>query len=122
MGREIPVIELTPIEINIKNNDYTRVVSIVYDTDFNGPLHRVKVLSYMDSGTTSYDVEVFDKTNETSLITANFTNTGDINESDLGLISSPPEGKVIIEINLKRTGIGYAHINQIVLYTRKEST
>ena len=123
VGREIETFVLTPTVFQIKNSNYNRVSSVVYNSDINGTLSRVKVMSYMDSGLTSYNVEVYDRTNNVSLVNATFTNTGDISEQNVGLIATPPDGKVTIEINVKCTGASnkYANISQIIFYTRKEN-
>jgi len=124
VGEEYAVVTIVPTEVKIKNGSYERVASIIYDPTNRGLLHRVKIMSYMDSGTTSYDVEIYDRTNNTSLIEANFTNIEDFDEQNLGIIQSPPEEKFYMEVNIKRTGTGkkYAHISQIILYTRKETS
>ena len=119
VGEERIVIEISPNLDRVRSNYYNRVVSVIYDSEKFGPLHQVKVMSYMEYGLTSYDVEVYDKTNETSLIETNFNNTEDVTENNLGIISNPPEGRVILEINLKKVGSlsKYAYIQNIIFYS-----
>ena len=122
VGEEVLVERITPIVDRVNNGNYTRVAIIHYDSNVSGPLRRVKVMSNMDNGTTSYDVEVYDHTNQVSLCSQTFTNTEDFGFSDLAVLSSPPEGIINLEINVKRNGGGskkYAYIAEIVLYAQK---
>ena len=122
VGEENVVLNMSPIIIETESSNYERVCCVTYDSNMLGKLYRVKVMSYMDKNVDDYEVEVYDQTNEISLCSAQFTNTGDYQEKDVGLITSPPEGKIHININMRRNGKNkkYAHISGITFYTRKE--
>ena len=123
VGQEVPVIGVIPKTTQISSTNYERIASISYDSEHWGELCRVKVMSSMDRGATSYDVEVYNRDDHTSVIESNFTNTGDVASSDLGHITTPPSGKVNLEINAKRNGgkgDKKVSIEYITLYTRKE--
>jgi hypothetical protein len=112
---------MTPHTQNIRGNNYTEVATCQFDPDdYDGTLRRVKLLSYIDSGATSYDVEVIDRDNNVQLIENNFTNTSEeVQEQTMGVISSPPSSKTILEVNVKKTGgtsNKYARISEIVFY------
>ena len=123
VGEEKGTVELTPTTYRIRSKNYQRVTSMVYDSETKGPLHRATVLSFMDSNLTSYSVEIYDKTNEVSLVETTFSNTGDFSENFIDIIPNPPEGKVVLEINMKVNGVKnkYAYISQIVLYSSRKT-
>ena len=123
VGSEVETVVLTPITLKTKGSGYTKMASVVYDSATRGHLHRVKVVSNMEIGLTSYNVEVYDRTNNVSLINAEFTNISD-GEQNVGLLSSPPDGKVTIEINAKCNGWAakYANISQVIFCTRQETS
>lgn len=125
VGIEAPVLRIVPNLQKSNSTNYARVAAITYDPTILGTLSRVKILSSMDNGMTSYDVEVYNRTTFTSVITANFTNAGDLADNDIGLITTPPETKTIFEINVKRNGGNkkkYINVEQIVFYGRFESS
>nr|QBK85692.1 MAG: hypothetical protein LCMAC101_02870 [Marseillevirus LCMAC101] len=112
---------IVPHTNKIRGNNYTKVADCSFDlNDYSGELRRVKVLSYLDSGATSYDIEVFDRDNNVQLVETNFTNTsGEVQEQATGVISSPPSSKTVLEVNVKKTGGNgshYARISEIVFY------
>ncbi len=121
VGREIPLIRIFPHTQIVRGVNYTEVATCHFDPDdYNGTLRRVKVLSYLDSGATSYDVEVYDRDNNVQLVESNFTNTsGEVQEQSTGVISSPPTSKTVLEINVKKTGGNnnrYARVGEIIFY------
>ncbi len=121
LGRENPLIRISPHTRAVRGNNYTEVATCQFDPDeYEGTLRRVKVLSYLDSGATSYDVEVYDRDNNIQLVESNFTNTSEeVQEQSTGIISSPPSSKTILEINVKKTGGNdnkYARVTEIIFY------
>lgn len=63
----------------------------------------VKSVSWMDSGVTSYDIEIFDKTNHEILLSTNLTNTTE-SIQNLGVLSNLPTSSSQIEISVKKNG------------------
>ncbi len=102
----IPKILLTetilPKKDTYSNTSYTRAASYIYNPTIN-TLYCVKVLSYMDTGITSYDLQLFDKTHGNIIVTKNSTNT-DEELVDVGTLTNMPTVESILELNVKRTG------------------
>ena len=124
IGKEIPVMTITPRNETISSSNFKRMVSIIYDADCSGPLHRVKLLGAMDNQNTSYEIEIYDRDTHTSLLSTSFSNTGDVQLVDMGLLPTPIEsGMVNIEINGKKSGGNrrkVSRVEQIIFYSRKE--
>ena len=123
VGKEIPVITLVPNITMIQNDSFERVASIIYDTTYWGDLSHIEVLSSMDKGITSYDVEIYDRKTHSTIAEINLSNIGDVQPFYLGEIYSPPQGKLILEIYVKKNGgkkNQYVHIENIVVYTKRE--
>lgn len=125
VGKEVQAFEITPYRTKMNVKEFGRAASAMFDPEIHGELRRVKILSRMEEGMTSYEVEVFDRTNHTSLVTNTFTNDVDMELKDIGLISTPPLGKVNLEINVKRNGGSSSHktrIGQIVFYVGSQNS
>ena len=121
VGEEKPLIRILPHTTKVRGSNYTEVATCHFDPDeYSGELRRVKVLSYLDNGATSYDIEVFDRDNNIQLVENNFTNISEeVQQQTTGLISSPPSSKTVLEINIKKTGGNnskYARISEIIFY------
>lgn len=81
-------------------------------------LEYIKVVSYMDSSATSYDVRIRDIVNNLDIASANFTNTSE-QINDLGAISNIPATETILEVDIRRnggTGKSYAYLSSIDFY------
>ena len=99
------------------NTSYTRLATVLFDGS-NHVLRRVKALSYCDSGVTSYDIQIYDATNTTELISNNFTNSS-FQINDLGIVSSSPTTEIVLEVYAKKTGGNtskYTYIDEIIFY------
>jgi hypothetical protein len=122
IGWEKEAFRLTPTITTSKSSKLLRIERIHYSTLQHGNLRRVKFIGNKEGNVSSYDVEVYDVTNQTSLVSGNFTNTGIDDINDVGTISSSPSGDVILEINAKQTGgtgnSGF-YIDQIIVYGEK---
>ena len=103
IAREKEAFRITPTILDSDSTELLRMARIHYSTSLHGTLRRIKFIGNKEGNISSYDVEVYDVTNQVSLISANFTNTGIDDLNDLGVISSPPSGDVILEINAKQT-------------------
>ncbi len=113
---------ITPTILESDSTEFLRMVRIHYSDSHHGTLRRIKFIGNKTGNISSYDVEVYDVTNQVSLISTNFTNTGVDDLNDLGAISSPPSGDVILEINAKQTdgtGTSNLYIDQIIVYGEK---
>jgi hypothetical protein len=120
--KEVPVISLIPLLKKVNNVNYTRIASIIYDSNVYGILRRVRILTSADAGITSYDVEVYSKNTYTSLVTGNFSSSEDLAIHYIGPIENFPEGIVNLEINVKKNGgtcIEYVNISEISLLSSR---
>ena len=121
IGEEKIIFNLSTQTTKTDSSNYERVLSTVYDSNIHGPLSNVKIMAYMSNNVNNYSVEIYDQTNDVSLCSGKFTNTGDYETKNLDLISSPPEGKVILNVNIKRDASGknkYAYISGVIFCTR----
>lgn len=91
-------------------------------TSFNFPgknlwphITNIKIISLMESGGTSYDVRVFDITNNNYICSINLSNT-DESICDLGALSNIPTGEAIFELHAKINNTSVAHIKNISIY------
>lgn len=89
----------------IKTTSYSRSIRFTYPgSDRIGLIDYVSVLTSKDSNMTSYDIRLYDKTNNNVMAeVTGLTNTSD-DANDLGTISNIPAGKAILEIHAKRVG------------------
>ena len=109
VANHVPVyIPSTDKKLNIRcNNDskkssYTRVgISIFLGSTYA----TAKCISYMDSGATSYDIQIYDKDNHQVLLTKNLTNTEE-SVQDLGVLTNLSTSPSQIEVLVKRNGSG----------------
>jgi len=120
VGRERALLRIAPHTRTVRGVNFTEIAVFSFDPDdHEGTLRRVKVLSYLDDGATSYDVELFDRNNNTQLIESNFTNmSGEHLEQYTGVLSTPPTSKTVLEVNVKKTGGNnnkYVRISEIIL-------
>ena len=121
VGKEKPLIRIFPHTTKVRGSNYTEVAACNFNPgDYEGELRRVKVLSYLDIGATSYDIEVFDRNNNVQLIENNFANmSNEVEEKFTDPISSPPSSNTVLGINIKKTGgsnKNYVHISEIIFY------
>jgi hypothetical protein len=107
--------------ISIPDNqiDLTTYVTIA---TFNFPgtnkwkdVTHIKVISVMEEGGTSYDVRVFDVTNNLEIASANWNNT-DEDICDFGTLNNLPTGESILELHAKVNGSSVAHIKNMNIY------
>lgn len=125
IGREAPLLRLVPHTRKVRGSNYTQIAIISFNpNDYDGTLRRIQALSYMDTGTTSYDIELFDLDNNTQLITNNFTNE-EVEKNASNVILFPPTSPTTLEINVKKTGGNnrkYARVEEIIFYFGVDTT
>lgn len=63
----------------------------------------IKIYSYMDPNTTSYDIKIVDITNNHVIASNNFNNIVPI-LNDIGTISNIPNGKAVFDVLIKKNG------------------
>lgn len=85
---------------NSINSSFTRTGTEI----FKGSTYAIaKSISYMDSGATSYDIRILDKTNKTILLSTNLTNTEE-SIQDLGVLSNLSTSTSQIEVSIRKNG------------------
>lgn len=92
-----------PDIISILDLSYVTVIQFAYIPAEYGNITGVKIASYMNPGATSYDVRVYDQTNDEVLAEDNFTNTT-IALHDMGTLSNVPSNDSLINIQINRNG------------------
>lgn len=90
----------TPKTNNTKFSSYQRLGTYNLENIKSGS---AKCVSWMDDSATSYDVQIFDKTNKQILLTANLTNTSE-GVQDLGSLTNLPSTPTQIEISVRKNG------------------
>ena len=65
---------IVPKKDMIKKEVYSKVVTYIYNPSLINNLTNIRSISYMENKGTSYDVRVYDKTHNTVIAEANFTN------------------------------------------------
>ena len=88
-----------------QTSSYSRVIRFNYPgSDNAGLIDYVEVISSMDSNVTSYNIRLYDKTNDMVMAElTGLTNTADV-ANDLGTITNIPTSKAILEIHVKKNG------------------
>jgi hypothetical protein len=89
----------------IKTTSYSKTIRFNYPgSDNSGAIDYVEVISNMDAGVTSYNIRLYDKTNDKIMAElTNLTNTADM-VHDFGTISHIPANNAILEIHIKKNG------------------
>ncbi len=100
LREEEPIFNIVPFSTSTNNTDNTLLSTFVCKCD--GNMRRVKVRSYITETGGLYTLTFYDKTNRVKLATGQFSNTDDNNLVDLGVISTPPEGTVTLELHVKK--------------------
>jgi len=83
----------------IKSKEYIVAINISISENIN-TISNISVLSYMDNKADSYDVRVYDITNDNIIAEKNFTNTS-MEINDLGTLSNLPTNDAIFEVQVK---------------------
>jgi len=85
---------------SITSSQYVRI-HIFYHIS-NATLRRVSVSSFMQGSTIqSYDIQIYNKTQDQIILTKNLTNTGDYTVTDVGMVSQTPDFGDEVEFNAK---------------------
>jgi hypothetical protein len=115
---EKEVLRISGLSSSIKNTSLKRVIQFQYNTDVLGPIRRIKAIAYVDGSSTSFDIQLYDITNVTSLLDTTSSVVVEDSIVDIGVVSSPPSGEVVLEISAKRNnGNGKVKFSEIVVYS-----
>lgn len=85
------------------NTTYTTIYKFQFPGTNDSTITSIKFISYMDNTVTSYDIRLYDFTNDTVLGSGNYTNeVSAINT--ISSISNLPTSEAVFEIQFKRNG------------------
>ena len=96
-------------KISASDSKYTRstnwdtILSVTVNGESVNHIQEIKILSFKDSSVDSYDIRVYDSTNNNVIASANFTNN-DVGIMDMGSLSNLPTSSAIFEFQAKRNG------------------
>lgn len=103
-----------------KNTSYTTMYSFTYTGSEIDSINKITLLSYMDSGITSYDIRLFDVTHSAVIASANYANTNQAIKT-ITAFSNLPTTDSICEIQAKKNGGSNGstiHVDDItIIYT-----
>lgn len=94
----------------VESTTYVSLTSFLYTAGL--VINNMCIISLMAPGGTSYDVRIYDSTNNNTIASANFNNTSETNQS-LGTISNLPIVDSIFEIQAKVNGSTTAYIRNL---------
>jgi len=98
---------LVPINQSTKSNDYFTIGTYQYKGRlYEDVITAVEVLSYADTGVSSYDIRLYDLTNNTVLAELTGCTNTDIAVQNLGTISNLPLETSDLEIQGRKVGGG----------------
>lgn len=95
----------------ITNTTYINICTFIVDGTI-WDITNICAISFMEEEGTSYDIKLFDTTNNNIIVTKTLTNITEEN-NDLGTLSNLPTNIAIIEAQVKVTGATNAHIKNI---------
>jgi hypothetical protein len=88
---------------NINTTSYKRMGTYLYDGTIHNGINAIKAQCYMDSGITSFDIRIYDSTNNQVIAEHNCTSTTQM-ICDYGTISNVPTNFAVLEFQAKRNG------------------
>ena len=109
-----------PVHSKIKSKHHTRVFTVPFQ-NVTSSILRVKVMAHMDSGASSYSLELFDHVLSRSLLNKTFTNTS-LDLVDLGIIELNKNEDYIFDINaliISKSKLSKKHvyIERVIFYS-----
>lgn len=123
VSKEYNTYQSAPIQILTASTTYDEASvmhQLLYNIENYGIIKRIKVISLMDPGNTSYDIQVYDRSNTTEIVTGNFNNSSVYESKDLGELNYAQDGDFIIELRAKKNGgtvNDHVYISSFVIYT-----
>lgn len=122
VSEHVPVLIGSKIaNIHIHNQETTTsIYEVKTSFSFPGTIYwrnpsHIQVISVMDTGGTSYDVKIYNVTNNNQIAITNLNNTEEM-INDLGTLSNLPESPAIFEVHAKVNGNTVALIKNIHIY------
>jgi len=106
------------ISVNIKNNKIkNETFERIGIEQLPGTTYaKATCISYMNSGPSSYNIAIFDKTNKQFLLNVNLSNTTETIQ-DLGYLTNLSSSNSQIELLIKKNGgNGYINIENFLIY------
>lgn len=85
------------------SNTYEVIITLTVPGESVNPVENIKLLSYKDNGITSYDIRIYDATNNQIISETNFSNNL-LEINTISNLSNLPSTESIIEIQTKKNG------------------
>lgn len=82
---------------------YSVIMSLTVPGELMNNIQNIKVLSKKDGSVTSYDVRIYDVTNNLVIAENNFTNSN-YSINNIGTLNNLPTNEAVLEIQAKRNG------------------
>lgn len=105
---------LYPTTPKVSSTSYTVIGFTIYPASTAGIITGIDFLGYMDPGTTSYQVQIINKTDNTIVAQQTFTNTSISQQQSFTTIQNQPSGLCTLEASIKVTKNGTATKNAYV--------
>jgi hypothetical protein len=88
-------------QTSVSSNAYVKMVSLTIPGENSQAVSDIKVLAYKGGNATSYNVRVYDVTNDAVIAEAAFTNASQIVQS-MGTLSNLPAAEAVIEVQVRK--------------------
>jgi len=89
--------------VTVNETVYKKIVTYMFKKDIYKGISNIKVISYMDSSVTSYDIKIYNLTENSEISTSNFTNVKE-NANVISDLPSFGNFETLIEIHMRRNG------------------
>lgn len=116
--------EVLRVNINKKNTNksFSRLARFSYNPHLSEKINRVRALCYKTGNVNSFDIQIYNLTENIELININLTNTNEETTISLGEINiNPALDESIIEINIRNntteTSSDPVYLDEIIFYT-----
>lgn len=84
-----------------------------------GPINYLSVISYKDAEITSYNIRIYDSTNNLTLAEKTGITNDEPQEIDLGTVTNIPNESVLLEVHAQRVGgssTSKVYVEQVIIY------
>jgi hypothetical protein len=84
-----------------------------------GPINYVSVIAYKDSEITSYNIRIYDSTNNLTIAEKTGLTNNEAEEIDLGTVTNVPSESVLLEVHAQRVGgtkTSKVYVEQVIVY------
>lgn len=86
-----------------QSDQYEVIMSLTIPGENTNAIQSINVLSYKTSNITSYDIKIYDATNNNTIAESNFSNNN-LTNNNMGTLTNLPSTESIIEVQAKKNG------------------